>query len=379
VWEAQVLPVELGVGYAVRCLDINKDNRQDIVIVDSKRFLWLENPSWQVHVMHADPSAKADNVCMAPQDIDRDGDVDLAVGYDWQPNNTQSGGAVGWLESPSDPRQPWTLRSISAMEPTTHRMNWADLNNDGQPELIVAPLKGKGSQGPGFEDRGVRLLAFDIPNDPKGPNDSKAQAWQSRVIDESLHVMHNFEVVDLNRNRRNDVLCASFEGVHWFEFGSNWMLDAKRQLGVGHSGIAPARGSSEIRMGRTKAGPRFLATIEPWHGDHVVVYDESPNDPWARQVIDSELKWGHAISCCNLDSDDDDELVIGVRDNATPHRCGVRIYDRKADGTWTRQLLEPGQVAVEDLVTCDLDADGRAEIIAVGRATHNAVIYRQRR
>ena len=38
-----------------------------------------------------------------------------------------------------------------------------------------------------------------------------------------------------------------------------------------------------------------------------------------------------------------------------------------------------GQVAVEDLVVADLDNDGSLEIIAVGRATKNAVIYRQKK
>ena len=36
------LKTRLSVGYAVRLLDMNEDGKQDIVIVDSKRFLWLE-------------------------------------------------------------------------------------------------------------------------------------------------------------------------------------------------------------------------------------------------------------------------------------------------------------------------------------------------
>jgi hypothetical protein len=34
---------------------------------------------------------------------------------------------------------------------------------------------------------------------------------------------------------------------------------------------------------------------------------------------------------------------------------------------------------VEDLVIADLDSDGTLEIVAVGRATKNAVVYRQKR
>ncbi len=107
-WESQSLPVELQVGYAVRTLDLNGDSKLDILIADSKRYLWLENPSWKVHVIHDTPSAKSDNVCMAPYDIDGDGIIDLAIGHDWQPNNTTSGGEIGWLKSPKDPRQPWS-------------------------------------------------------------------------------------------------------------------------------------------------------------------------------------------------------------------------------------------------------------------------------
>lgn len=368
-WKAQILPVELSVGYAVRALDINRDGKLDIVIVDSKRFLWLENPTWKTHVIHENTQAKTDNVCMAPLDIDRDGDLDLAVGYDWQPNNTKSGGAIGWLESPADPRQSWNLHSIQEHEPTTHRMNWADLNRDGQAELIVAPLKGKNSTGPGFEDQSVRLLAFDVPKDPIKTD------WTSRVIDQSLHVMHNFDVVDFDRNRTDDLIVASFEGVHSLAFETNGKLERKIHLGIGHQGTAPARGSSEVRLGKLQAEQRFVATIEPWHGNQVVVYEESKESPWPRKVLDDQLKWGHAVSCCNLDLDEADELVIGVRDDASPHRCGVRIYDRTTEGTWVRTLVQPGQVAVEDLVCADLNGDGKQEIIAVGRATHNAVIY----
>lgn len=99
---------------------------------------------------------------------------------------------------------------------------------------------------------------------------------------------------------------------------------------------------------------------------------------WTRRVLDRELQWGHAVACVNLDSDTEDELVIGVRDDAGSSRCGVRIYDCQPSGEWTRTLLNPGEVAVEDLAAADLDADGQAEIIAVGRATGNVVIYRRK-
>lgn len=369
-WVPQVLPVELQVGYAVRTLDLSGDGKLDILITDSKRYLWLENPSWQVHVIYSTPEAKNDNVCMAPHDIDGDGKIDLAIGHDWQPNNTKSGGEIGWLKSPSDPRQLWTYTKI-AEEPTTHRMNWADINQDGRMELIVLPLKGRNTIAPGFDQAPVRLLQFEIPSKPD------SEPWPLKVIDESRHVAHNFEVVDMYDEGNTDILVASYEGATRLMFTKDSRKFVYSQ-GMGFPGVAPARGSSEIRLGHFTGGGSFLATIEPWHGDQVVVYSHDPKRSlrfMLRNVIDKELKWGHAVACADLDFDSDDEIVIGVRDNAeASHRCGIRVYDFAGD-KWERTLIEPGQVAVEDMVVADLDGDGRKDIIAVGRATHNAVIY----
>ena len=85
----------------------------------------------------------------------------------------------------------------------------------------------------------------------------------------------------------------------------------------------------------------------------------------------------------DLDGDGQDELVIGVRDDPNPkldkfsERRGVRLYKR-TDATgqkWERFVLDNGGVAVEDLITADLNADGKPDIIAVGRATGNCRIY----
>jgi hypothetical protein len=99
---------------------------------------------------------------------------------------------------------------------------------------------------------------------------------------------------------------------------------------------------------------------------------------WTRHVLDEQLKWGHAVSCADLDGDADQELIIGVRDNFDDENlCGVRIYDPSdpTAGKWNRQLIDPGGVAIEDAAAGDLDGDGRIDIVAVGRQTHNVRIY----
>src|SRR5262249_8322009 len=126
------------------------------------------------------------------------------------------------------------------------------------------------------------------------------------------------------------------------------------------------------------------ATIEPWHGNQVVVYTPPEKDGhlWERHVIDDHLRWGHAVWCADLDGDGGDELIIGVRDDPAKgdnftERRGVRVYKALDErGTrWARQIIDNGGVAVEDLAAVDLNGDGATDIVAVGRQTHNLRIY----
>ncbi len=328
-----------------------------------------------------DPEAKADNVCFAPHDVDGDGLLDLALGADWQPNNTDSGGSIGWLHQ--QPAGTWTYHPLTS-EPTTHRMHWLELSK-GVTSLVVAPLKGPGSRAPGFDQTAMRLLVLTPPAAAEVLDENK---WKKSVLTDKLHVMHNFHSANLDRDNQVDILCASYEGATWLKLNLDGTLRWSGRLGAGQEQPAPARGASEIRNGRLEDKRDYIATIEPWHGDKVVVY-RAPSvwDPygdedklWERQIIDDQLAWGHAVACANLDADAAQELIIGVRDNKSDtQRCGVRIYDPDASGTnWTRTLLDPGAVAVEDLVTADINADGKTDIIAVGRATHNARLYLQK-
>ena len=299
------------------------------------------------------------------------------MGADWNPANTKSGGTIQWISRGKTPGEKWSVHPIGE-EPTVHRMNWADLDGDGKQELIVAPLFGKNTTKPNFAERGVRLLSFQIPKDPvKGP-------WVAEVINEDMHVTHNFQVTDFNHDNKPDILYAGFEGVSLLERGADGIWKRTR-IGEGSQKTMPNRGASEIKHGQLVGGGDYFTTIEPWHGEQVVVYTK-PDQPrpargdwlWKRTVLDEELKWGHAVWCANLDNDPDEELVIGIRDNLNDKfKCGLRIYDPTdaVAGKWTRQIVDPGSVAIEDLSVGDLNGDGRLDIVAVGRATHNVKIY----
>src|SRR5581483_10519474 len=136
---------------------------------------------------------------------------------------------------------------------------------------IHAPIFGPGSHE-NISPKPSHLWAFrPAPNPAQGP-------WTLWKIDESLTVLHGIFVGDLDGDGRDELLTASFEGVHLFKFNGTWPGGTWSKTKIG-SGAAPAssapgasRGSSEVAPGKLLGGPRFIAAIEPWHGSMLVVY-----------------------------------------------------------------------------------------------------------
>jgi hypothetical protein len=372
----QEIAKDLTVGYAVLLVDVNSDGKKDIVVVDSKRVVWYENPTWKMRNIIVGQT-EPDNVCIAAADIDGDGQLDFALGAAWRPSDTKSGGTLQWLKRGKTLDEPWSIHPIGD-EPTLHRIRFADLDGNGKLVLLVVPLMGRNSTAAKnhMDGQPVRVLAYRIPKDPL------RDRWPMEVLDENMHVIHNFQAIPAPRGKGMDVLTASYEGVSLLHrAGDKW---ERRHLGEGdQSNLKSSRGASEIKRGKLKNGRPFIATIEPWHGNKVVVYtppDDAGKGLWDRHVLDDKLKWGHAVWCADLDGDGSDELIIGVRDvlsDKPGENCGVRIFKALDDkgAKWERHLLDEGGVRVEDLAVADLDGDGRLDIVAVGRQSHNAHIY----
>ena len=99
------------------------------------------------------------------------------------------------------------------------------------------------------------------------------------------------------------------------------------------------------------------------------------------------MQWGHAVWCANLDGDGDEELIIGQRDpnkpgSTGPRGPGVFVFDPKPGSNplaFERHTIDDGGMACEDALAADLDGDGRPDLVAGGRATHNVKIYWNRR
>lgn len=350
--------------YAVNKADVDGDGKMDIVAISESTAVWYRNPDWKKFTM-IDGVLPKDHVCIAPHDIDGDGQVDFAIGAGWPTN----GGSIYWIGRGNSPEDPWNVYEIGA-EAWTHRMQFADVMETGKTQLVVSPLNA--TNGPG-----VRLLVFPIPEDPKNGD------WMPIIMDGSLNRVHNHLHVQLHEDSAITTVAASQEGLSLLSHVEAGGFDLQR-LTTGANGDSPAQtGAGEIKAAKVADNEWLLATIEPMHGNQVAVYSlttDSETTVADRRVLEDTFNQGHAVAIANLLGDERPEIVAGFRQprNTTPKGPGIIIYQAQdqAMTDWKAIPLDLEKMACEDLICHDFDGDGKPDIVAGGRATHNVRLYK---
>jgi hypothetical protein len=355
LFEEQILDSEVAIGYGLAIGDVDGDGIDDIILADKKQFVWYRNGDWKKFVL-AENLTQSDNVCIAARDMDGDGKVEIAVGAQWNPgetSDTEKSGAVFYLIRPEDPTQKWTSMQLHH-EPTTHRMRW--VKNGNSAHLIVVPLHGRGNAN--GEGAGVKVMAYELPDNP-------SNEWKTSLIDESMHLTHNLDVVGDDSSEA--ILLGGKEGVKMIKNqGKTWQQENLTLSGNG--------GVGELRMGTIEKQTHFLATIEPMHGTDLVAYDLKNNK---RNVLSNQLKDGHALAVGDFLGLGFDQIAVGWRLPNEAGEFGVKLFIPK-NGSFTEFeefWIDKNGMACEDLQAADLDGDGKPELIASGRSTKNLKIY----
>lgn len=356
-FRAQTLDAELQIGYGLSIADIDGDGKQDIVLVDAKETVWYRNPEWTKYRMTG-ALTKLDHVCVAACDIDHDKKAEVAVGAEWNPGDTKNSGAVFTLTAPDDRTKAWSAQK-QHREPTVHRMNWVKEDGGGH-FLAVLPLHGCGNVN--TEGDGIRFLGY---------RPGKAPEWPTFLINDQFHLAHNFDPVPWPGAKGEAMLVACKEGVHLLEgAGDTWRAVRMTE-----------KGSGEVRLGKLPDGKRMIATIEPFHGNEVVVNPENAGGLWSakRVLLDDSLAEGHALAAADFLGLGHDQIIAGWRKPDTKDmKVGIRLYVPTADdgSAWKlHAVVDDNTMACEDFKVADLNGDGKPDIIAAGRATKNLIVY----
>ena len=346
-------------GYSVSVADFNKDGKPDVIAnsLQVQDLAWYENPTWTRHVVVAETQQIVNE---AMTDLDGDGIPEIAFqsSFAMQPANSAG---LNWIaRHNADPRQPWKVEKIDQF-PTSHHVAWADLDGDGKKELLNAPLLGENGAAPTYDQDKASVFWY-------SPTD-----WKRHLVANDIPgIIHRVRPVSWDPGRREQFLVASFEGIALYRAtGSGDAMKFEKQvLSPGHAEKAPRLGASDVGVGK-QDGTRFLAAVEPWHGNEVAIYTESAGT-WKRRVIFDKVSSGHEIAVVDLNGDGRDDVVANdngrvtqQNPNATP---GVHVFYAPADpanGEWIYRRIED-KAAMNSCVGADINGDKRMDIVCTG-------------
>lgn len=347
-------------GYAVTVADFNKDGKLDVMAnsLSVAEVGWYENPGWQRHVIVPEMQQV---VNQAVADITGDGIPEVAYESAFAMQAANSPGHVWLARSQGDPRQAWKADKLDSF-PTSHHIIWADLDGDGKQELVNAPLIGEKSLAPTYDQDQASVFFY-----PQSD-------WKRQTITTTIPgIIHRVRANKWDGNKRDQLLVASFEGVGLYRStgsGANMKWE-KELLTKGHEEKAPRLGASDVGVGK-QDGKKFFATVEPWHGNEVVVYNQV-GGKWQRRVIFDKVLSGHEIAVVDLNGDGRDDVV--ANDNSGPNQRnpnnpvgGVHVFYAPNDpvsGEWVYQRLDDTK-AMNGCVSADMNNDKRIDLVCTG-------------
>ena len=327
-------------GYQVVAADLNHDGRPDLIALASglTELVWYENPGWQRHVLASGQSRMINCVVVGNEIV-------LASAFANQAKD--SIGIVSVLHPGDDPREPWTVTEIDRLT-TSHRLRTADID-------------GSGTSG---RDQRRRSPAPPPPrpttatrrrSSTTSPASGNAASSAPRIPAWSTESSSPIGTATAARISSPPASPAFTSSATRRTLAGRAPKSPKAILPRGRN-PAPAISPSDI-----SPKTRFLAAIEPWHGNQVAVYTQR-GAQWEREVIDTTLVDGHTIQAADLNGDGVDEIIAGFR--GQPRSVYLYSYDAAAK-SWTRSDLDKGGMGAAACTVIDLNKDGRPDIACI--------------
>lgn len=295
-------------------------------------------------------------------DVDGDGDLDLAFGDSREAGEQAE--LLYWAENPGNMDQLWNKHLISEEVEVVDRVEVADFNGDGRPDVAIAE-----ERYPGLEPTSS-LRVFLAGNNPA------SDPWEHRVV-VTQWSMNNLDARDMDLDGDVDLITNEHKGTkHKTEIYLNdGQANFTSQLvGTGH----------EMHLGARCFDLDSDGDLEiigvGW--DHYQTLHLYRND-----AVKREFNWKHLSSAngdievpnagdqqtaaliADIDNDGVDEFFITERTTAP----SVVAYKKSGD-SWDRYVIDETPQRIEAGSTAhDIDRDGDTDIVFGGEGRSNQV------
>lgn len=277
---------------------------------------YLDSQSWKTEVI-GDSAQKTQWMFCMPLQLDGINGTDLVVG------SKGPGGAIGWYESPPDPRKTgdYKWHEIS-------KAGWimslvaTDMDGDGDTDILTTDRKGY--------LRGVRWL------ENPGPGKKQTQQWQNHFVGGRDWEVMFMKVTDFSKDGLDDIIAATRQGKQTKSIlyyrrlhrsGLNW--EEKSIAFTADTGNAKGVAVGDInRDGRDDIVFTCEGADNPRSGVMWMSFDETTSDWHSFEISGPEGIKYDRIELLDLDGDGDlDVLTCEERDkNTAGQKGGMGVF-----------------------------------------------------
>jgi len=211
LWVQHEIEEDVAETRTICAADIDGDGKIDLLgtAFMGNQVVWYENPGdpvhkpWKKHIIDTTPQPSHGH----PVDMDGDGDVDVVMALGMKTlerSQERVEHQIVWYENDGSPgRVPWRKHIICASFPNAFEAVAADLDGDGNMEVVATAW---GNQG--------CLALFKHQGDPRGP-------WSMQTLKANWISANQVLVADLNGNGRLDIVACAERGSNELRWWRN--------------------------------------------------------------------------------------------------------------------------------------------------------------